>query len=183
MRCSSCEPLLDRYVEATLTRRQMAFVAAHVKMCDACAALVTELRVVDALLATTKSVELAPNFTFAVMAEINAIPVQRARSLWIWAVLSFYLIAAWGALSGAYVTFGGRIPVVQHVVSNAVTSIGSALAALSGVVHGLGTTSPIVLALVSLVLFVDVLLAGGVIYFHRSLRPRLATVFSRSEAS
>ncbi|MGA7570105.1 MAG: zf-HC2 domain-containing protein, partial [Candidatus Aquilonibacter sp.] len=72
MRCSSCEPLLDRYIEGTLTPREMTRVTAHLHACPHCESLLTELRVVDALLATTAPMELAPNFTFAVMAEARS---------------------------------------------------------------------------------------------------------------
>ena len=78
MRCSSCEPLLDRYVEGTLTPREMARVTAHLRSVRTAKRCLTELRVVDALLATTAPVELAPNFTFAVMAEARTAPDPRS---------------------------------------------------------------------------------------------------------
>src|ERR1700752_4100334 len=95
MHCSSCEPLLDRYLEGTLTPRQMARVREHVNRCAHCASLLTELRVVDALLATTRPVELAPNFTFAVMAETRATPMHAAPRFPLWGALSAYIVAAW----------------------------------------------------------------------------------------
>ena len=77
MRCSSCEPLLDRYLEGTLTPRGMIDTAAHIKSCGACARLVDEVKVVDALLFTTDVPELPANFTFAVMAEARSLPAPK----------------------------------------------------------------------------------------------------------
>src|SRR5579864_7491755 len=63
VRCSSCEPLLDRYVEGTLLPRTMAQVRTHVRDCDACRELLDELKAVDGLLFTTRVPELPQNFT------------------------------------------------------------------------------------------------------------------------
>ena len=52
VRCSSCEPLLDSYLEATLRPAQSRQVSAHLQDCGVCEALLSELRVIDALLHT-----------------------------------------------------------------------------------------------------------------------------------
>ena len=49
MRCSWCEPLLDGFLENALPPRRMREVAAHVRRCRSCEALLAELRVVDAV--------------------------------------------------------------------------------------------------------------------------------------
>lgn len=182
MRCSSCETLLDRYLEATLPPRRMAAVASHLRTCDGCASLLTELRVVDALLETTKAPEVAPNFTFAVMAEVNAMPAPHARRISPWSLLTFYLVAAWIALSGAYAVFGSHVPRIVNGVAAASGVMRDAFVTITSILHGLGPAAPITIAVVSFVLFLDVLLAGGVIYFYRSVHPHLATVLARSEA-
>lgn len=183
MRCSSCEILLDRYVEATLQPRQMAAVSAHVKTCDRCAGLVNELRVVDALMATTKSVDLPANFTFAVMAEARTMPVAAERRLSVWSLLVFYLVAAWIALSGGFALLGPRAAFVQHAFGAVWSSTLEVFAAVGGIAHGVAPAAPAVLGVVSFVLFVDVLLAGAFIFFYRSVRPRLAAAIARSEVS
>lgn len=183
MRCSSCEMLLDRYVEATLPARQMAAVSAHLKTCDACAELVNELRVVDALMATTQSVDLPVNFTFAVMAEVRAMPVAAERRLSVWSLLIFYLVAAWIALSGAFALLGPRVAFVERPFTALWSGAADVLAALTGIAHGVGAAGPVVVGVVSIVLFVDALLAGAFIFFYRSVRPRLAAALARSEAS
>ena len=182
MRCSSCEILLDRFVEATLPPRQMAAVSAHLKTCDACAELVNELRVVDALMATTKNVDLPANFTFALMAEARTMPVAVERRLSVWSLLIFYLVAAWIALSGAFALLGPRVSFVQHWMATIWSSTADVLAAITGIAHGVGPAAPVVVGVVSFVLFIDALLAGAFIYFYRSVRPRLAAVLARSEA-
>jgi anti-sigma factor RsiW len=183
VRCSSCEILLDRYVEATLPARQMAAVSAHLKTCEACAELVNELRVIDALMATTKSVDLPANFTFAVMAEVRTTPVAVERRLSMWSLLVFYLVAAWIALSGGFALLGPRAGFVQHAFAAMWSGALDVFAAVTGIAHGVGPAAPVVVGIVCFVLFVDVLLAGALIFFHRSVRPRLAAVLARSEAS
>jgi predicted anti-sigma-YlaC factor YlaD len=42
MRCSACEPLLDRYVEGTLKPPQMIAISAHLPECESCRALLEE---------------------------------------------------------------------------------------------------------------------------------------------
>lgn len=183
MRCSSCEMLLDRYVEATLPARRMAAVSLHLKRCGVCAALMNELRVMDALMATTKAVELPPNFTFAVMAEARSMPVAVERRLSLWSFLVFYLVAAWIALSGAFAIFRDRASWMQHSLAWAGGVSHDMVAALTGIAHGFGPAGPVVVGIVSVVLFVDVMLACALIFFYRSVRPRLVAALARSEAS
>ncbi len=182
MRCSSCEPQLDRYLEGTLTPRQMVAVSSHVRACDRCTSLVQELRVVDALLGSTKPVDIAPNFSFAVMAEVRAIPVVERRTISTWSVLCFYLIGAWVALGGAYTLFGGT-PWLKNVAAMFLIPARETFAAIAGIAHGFGSALPIAIGVVGAVLFLDVLLAGVLVVFIRTIRPRLVASLSRSEAS
>ncbi len=183
MRCSSCETRLDRYVEGTLAPREMAELNAHLRSCSDCTGLVTELRVIDALLATTKPVELPPNFTFAVMAEARNLAVPIRRTLSVWALLAFYLIGAWIALSGAFITVGTRIPPLAseaHAMQSALTQ---SFAAISGAADGFGASTPFVFGIVSAALVLDVMLVFAIVLFHRTLHPQLAARLARSEAS
>jgi len=182
VRCSSCEPLLDRYVEGTLNPREMARVAAHLHVCPRCESLLTELRVVDALLATTKTVELAPNFTFAVMADVRTIPMRKHRPLSLWAVLSLYIAGAWIALMGLYIGFGGRVPylaAVSHAIGAAATQSFGALLATA---RSLSPATPLVLAGSIGVLLLDAVLLAGALLLYRAARLRLAARAARSEA-
>ena len=104
--CSSSDPELDAYLEGTLSPVRRARLSAHLSKCDACGELLTELRVVDALLLAPRTLEPAPNFSFKVMAEICAMPaphVERARPL---AILATYVVFAWSAI-GVFLLLGG----------------------------------------------------------------------------
>lgn len=96
MRCSSCEAHLDRYVEGTLPHARMALLRTHLQDCASCSAMLEELRVVDALLATARRTEPAANFTFAVMAEVRSMPQPKPRT-WRRTLLlgAAYVVAAW----------------------------------------------------------------------------------------
>ncbi len=182
MRCSSCEIVLDRYVEGTLSPRRMAAVTAHLQTCDACAFLLGELRVVDALLATTKAAELAPNFTFAVMAEVRGAAVPQARSLSLWAVLSFYVVAAWIGLTGLVLASGGHPAWLGTAFGSLRAGFANTTAALAGAAQGVGPAAPFVVGIVAGVLALDVLLAALFIVLYRTVRPRLAARLARSES-
>jgi anti-sigma factor RsiW len=99
MHCSSFEPLLDEYVDGALAPREHALVAAHVAGCPHCAGLHEELRVIDALLLTPRSLEPAPNFTFKVMAEVRAMPAPTVHHVPALPVIAAYLAFAWTAIA------------------------------------------------------------------------------------
>jgi len=143
--------------------------------------LLTELRVVDALLATTKPVELAPNFTFAVMAEVRTAPARAKRGAPVWGVVSVYLAATWIVLASLFFA-GARAPWIAAAAASVRSGIGNAFAAIAGTMHGIGPAGPMVVAVVCAVLIVDAILAAVVLTFYRTLRPRLAARLSGSEA-
>ncbi len=106
MACSSSfEPLLDEYVDGALAPRERALVAAHLSGCEACAALLEEVRVIDALLLGPRTLEPAPNFSFKVMAEVRALPVPHRTHVPHLRVLVAYLAFAWSAI-GLFVWLG-----------------------------------------------------------------------------
>ena len=183
MRCSSCELLLDRYVEGTLSPHQMLRMSEHVKRCTACAGLLTELRVVDALLATTAPVELAPNFTFAVMAEVRGTSIARNRSRSAWSMLAFYLIAAWIAISAGVAFFGHRIAAIGAGAEAFRGSLSHGFDAIAGTAHALGPATPAVVGIVTVVLALDIVLALAIVLYYSSIRPRLSASLARSEGS
>jgi anti-sigma factor RsiW len=182
VRCSWCEPLLDRYIEGTLPERDMLRISEHVRLCDSCSALLAELRVVDALLAMTPIVELAPNFTFAVMAEVRATPMTAPRRLSIWALLTFYVVSAWIVVTAGSFAFGPSLRGVPFAVASVGNSISHGAAAIAGVAHAFGPATPLALAIGITVLLVDLALVAGILFFYRSVRPRLAAHLANSEA-
>lgn len=183
MRCSSCESLLDRYVECTLSPQQMLRIGEHLKTCASCASLVAELRVVDALLATTPAVDLPPNFTFAVMADVRSAPAPKARMQSVWAALTFYLIAAWLAAGAGFALFGHRLNVLTLPIAAARDAIAHSVSAVAGPAHALGPATPAIVGIVSGVLALDVMLIAAIVFFHQTIRPRLSERLARSEAS
>ncbi len=181
MRCSSFEPLLDDFVDGTLPLEKHARVAAHVESCASCAALLTELRVIDALLLQPRRLEPAPNFAFAVMAEVRGLPLPHASRVPPLAILGAYLAFAWSAiglffilgkssanaalgfvtswLTGAAANFGAIAESTSRMLSPQSFQLSAAMAAILGF--------DIVAVLLALVAF-------------NSMRPRLATRAARA---
>jgi anti-sigma factor RsiW len=179
VRCSSCEPLLDEFVDHLLPARTMQAVGAHVNACAACASLLAELRSVDALLESARPATLSPNFTFAVMAEVRSLPSPRRRSVPFWAILASYLVGAWIAASAAIVVAGGA-RLSLHAVTYQATHFGG-FAAIAGLLHAIGPISPVVGIGVTVVLVADMALLAGIIVFYRNLRGRMAARTSAAQ--
>jgi len=171
VRCSSCEPLLDRYVEGSLTPRQMADVNAHVKACAPCTTLLEELRVVDGLLYTTRVPDLPPNFTFAVMAETNAMPVPKAPPTRVWSFLALYLTAAWAMAIVWISTSGVQLRDVATAAAAQGNAVVGAVSTLTASGHAFAQ-SPLLVTLGLVVLALDVALAGAAVIFFTFLRRR-----------
>lgn len=185
MRCSSCEPLLDRYIEGTLTPGQMRSVAAHLSNCEPCRALLEEVKVIDALLATTQVPELPQNFTFAVMAEVNGLPAPSPRQHPIWSFLALYCAAAWVAVVAAMTLTGTSPRAVLAMAGVLLSRFGVVSSAFgAGVSHGLSHTMPGLAAFGFAVLSIDIALACAVALVYFIVRPRVAArLASFSEAS
>lgn len=180
MRCFSCEPLLDQYVEATLNAQQMRAIGEHLRACATCTSLIAELRVVDALLGTTVKHMLQPNFTFAVMAQARSMRAPSAARSSTWTVLGIYLLAAWIALSAGIWAFGTHASLAALPLREAATH---AFGAIAGAAHAFAPATPLVVGSVLTILAVDALLLAGVIGFYTHVRPRLAAHLAPLEAS
>ena len=174
MNCNSSENLFEGYLDGTLAPAQRARLLGHVNGCGRCKGLLDELRVVDALIATPRRVELPQNFTFATMAEVRSLPRPHASRAPTYAYLISYLAAAWLLIGAGFVfapstlrafgetaldmsaSFASTVGVFAHAGTRALGDIGS-LGALFGAAMLLDVT--IVVALI----------AGFII-----LRPRVA---------
>ncbi len=174
MRCSSCEPLLSEYVDGTLSARRMADVAKHVHSCTSCTALKDELNVVDGLLATAPLIELPVNFTFAVMADARSMPAPQQTRLTITKAIIGYLLAVW-VVVGTYLLLRG---------SSAFSAVGDALSPLAGAWHVFATVvadtgraiapnAALLGVVIGVILTIDLLALVGLVYFYRTVRPRL----------
>ena len=183
MRCSSCSNDLDRYLEGTLSPARMRAMAEHLRTCDDCRATLDELKIIDALLATTAPVELAPNFTYAVMAELRTRPLPRAFRLSHWALLTFYTIGAWVALVAFWV-FARALATatLSSASSNAVTATSSTFAALASGMHALAPYAPFAAVAVLLIVAIDAAFFGAIFLYQRRIRPHvLAAIAIREE--
>ncbi|HLY03747.1 MAG TPA: hypothetical protein VKR56_14780 [Candidatus Cybelea sp.] len=176
MRCCSCEPLLDDYLEATLSRRQMRDVALHLGSCPACSPLLEELRVVDALLATARSPgRVGSGFTAAVVSATAASPPHPARRIALWLPLLAYLLAAWALLAFAALDAHGLAGLFEQL---AVWGKGG-FAAIAAGLRAVAPAAGVAAAAVTGVLLVDLLLLAGTVYGYRRLRPILSVYLAR----
>jgi anti-sigma factor RsiW len=177
MRCSSCEPLLDAYLEGSLGHMHSRRISAHLRDCAACAALFSELRVVDALLTTARAPGVAVDFTAAIVSATKAAPPASPRRRPLGLALVLYLGVAW--------TFVLLLALRSHEVAGFVwASVASGardLAAVGAAVHALAPVTPVAAATVTCVLLVDAVLLAALFYGYRRIRPILSLYLSREE--
>jgi anti-sigma factor RsiW len=174
MNCSSAESLFERFLDGDLTNAQRAEFDVHIDACAGCRSVLDELRVVDALLTTPRQVPLAPNFTFATMAEARALRAPACYRPPIRAYLVSYLAAAW-LIAGAALLFA---PQAMHALSGTVLDVARSIADAIG---GLGTMlarlfgrgGNVLTALLGALLALDVLLVTGFGFALKYVRPRL----------
>jgi anti-sigma factor RsiW len=176
MRCSSCEPLLDDFLEGTLSRREMRDVAHHLRRCPGCEALLAELRVVDALLTTARAPgKVDSAFTAAVVsktAQARQAPVRRVP---LWVFLIVYLALAWSAV-GVVALRGNEL---TGLALGTLDSISRGVAALQAVFRAIAPATSLVAAFVTAVLLLDLFLLAAIAYGYRRVRPMLATRLGR----
>ena len=174
MPCLSSSPLLDRYIDGDLSAAEREAVEAHVDSCRECETVLTELRVVDALLLNASPAEVAPNFTFAVMAEIRSLarPIRRRTPLP--QVLASYLGFAWATIAAWFAFAPASAHASMTFLRDLFVASGSAAVAISSVVADtfghriLGLT-----ASVYMVLTLDVFAACTAAAVYCVVRPRL----------
>ena len=168
MHCSSCEPLLGRYLEGTLPSRKLVSISHHLERCASCSKLFDELRAIDGLLATARRAELPPNFTFSVMAGVGSLPAPRVRVRQFWKPVVIYLGVAWVAIAiVALLADGGSLRGLAYRVAAA---FGHASSALAGAAHAVGPAAPIVISSVGALLSLDLVLIVAVFFFYRIYR-------------
>ncbi len=175
VRCSSCEPLLDQYVEGTLAPQTMLAVRAHLSSCASCRSLLHDLKAVDGLLFTTRVPSLPENFTFAVMAEVCSQPLPRARQHPVWSFLTLYCAAAWVAVIAGIVLMGTSRVWVFDAGSSALTRLGLVSSGFSASIsQGFAHAIPGLAAFGFGVLIIDIVIAAAFAALYLLVRPRLA---------
>jgi len=166
MRCSSCEPLLDAYLEGTLPLRKIRLVNAHLRACQECSALLKELRIVDALLATAHPPNVAPDFTAAVVCATSAAQPAAPRRVPIWIAFVLYLGAAWTVAAllafRSHELFGFAGTLLQEGRRG--------LIAFEAGVRAVAPATPLAAAAVTAILLIDLLLLCAIFYGYRRLR-------------
>ncbi len=175
MRCSSCEPLLDAYLEGTLPVRQARGVASHLRACPGCAALLQELRVVDALLTTARAPGVGPNFTARIVAVTKATQPRAPRRASLGFALLLYVTIAW--VAAAIVAL--RVHDLAKLPMAFAAFVRGDLAAIDGAARALAPATPVAAAVVTAVLMLDLLLVAAIFYGYRRLRPLLALYLER----
>jgi len=176
MRCSSCEQLLDAYLEGTLPLRKARLVNAHLRACQECSALLKELRIVDALLATAHPPNVAPDFTAAVVSATGAAqPTTAPRRVPIWIAFTLYLAAAWTL--AALLAFRSRE--LLAFAGTLLQAQGRDLVAFDAAVRAVAPATPLAAAAMTAVLLIDLLLLCAIFYGYRRLRLRIAPTLAR----
>jgi len=172
--CNSSEALFEAYLDDTLTPGRRARLIAHLRGCGRCAGVLDELRVVDALLASPRAVELPENFTFATMAEARSMPRPHVSRAPVVAYLVSYLAAAWLLVGAAFVLAGSTMRAVGETSLDASAQLLRTLGALvhagsrvAGDVGSLGT-------MLGGAILLDVTLVAALVVGFRFVRPRLA---------
>jgi anti-sigma factor RsiW len=182
VRCTSCEFNLDRYIEGTLGPREMRATAAHLASCDACRDLYNELHVVDALLATTRTPELPPNFSFAVMAEARALTRPAIRRAPVWAIVAAYLVVAWTTFALCALKFG-LVNALRSSNNPLTVTLAHAIHGVSGAILAVSPAMPLAFVAAVAILTIDAMLVCGVIVFYRFIRPHVVARLSPLEVS
>jgi anti-sigma factor RsiW len=174
MSCNSAEALFERFLDGTLTTAQHGEFLAHIDACTGCRSVLDELRVVDALLNTPRRVPLAPNFTFATMAEARALRAPAQYQAPIRAYLVSYLAAAWLIAAAALLFAPQTLHALSGVVLDAAHSIAAAFGGLGIVIARLfGRGGNVLTALLGALLALDILLVAGFGVALKYVRPRL----------
>ncbi|HEY0613975.1 MAG TPA: zf-HC2 domain-containing protein [Candidatus Elarobacter sp.] len=174
MTCNSSEALFEGYLDGTLIPAQRARLLGHLSGCGRCKGVLEELRVVDALLAAPRAIELPANFTFATMADVRTMPRPHVSRAPLPAYLVSYLLAAWlmvGAgfllAPGAMLAVGDSALDASALVLRPFGAVGHGAARLFGDVGSFGTILGAAVAL-------DVAVVLALVVGFAVVRPRLA---------
>jgi anti-sigma factor RsiW len=179
MRCSSCEPLLDAFLEGMLRSREGRAVGAHLRTCPDCAVLLRELRIVDALLTTARPHRVGAGFTAAVVSATQATQPKTPRRVSLAGALLLYLGIAW------------TLAVLVALRPNDLTRLAATffmlgrhdIAALDGAVRALAPSTPLAAAAVTGVLLLDLLLFCALFFGYHRVRPLVALYLGRGSRS
>jgi predicted anti-sigma-YlaC factor YlaD len=178
MRCSTSERLFDCLLDGTLSALQRRRLDSHLDSCRRCTSVLEELRVIDALLLTPRTLEPAPNFTHKTMAEIRSMPPPKPHKprLPVWGWLGIYLALSWTVI-GVWIAYGrpdahSALMLSLGFLGHVSTAFGDIGRAASLRIGSLGAT------IVGLVLGVDLLLISLAF-----IAPRVVARLAQGEAA
>lgn len=173
MSCSSSEDLFEGYLDGTLAPAQRARLLAHLGSCGCCKGVLDELRVVDALIASPRHVELPENFTFATMAEVRSVPRPHVSRVPIYAYVVSFLAAGWLLISAGFLlasstmrAFGETALDLSASFAHTLGLVGHAGTRMVGDFGSLAT-------LFGAAMVLDVTIAAALIVGFFVLRPRI----------
>jgi hypothetical protein len=174
--CSWCEERFEGFLDGVLAAGERAHLVHHVDACDDCRALLEELRVVDALLLTPRTVELATNFTFATMAELRSMPLPRPRRLPVNAYVVSYLVAAWSLIGASFLIAPTTILAAGETTFDVAHNVLVAAGGLGHVAIHLGDRGDVSswTTVAGGVLIADAAIALALVFGLRAVRPRIA---------
>ncbi len=174
MHCSSCERALDGYLESTLSHLKMSQVREHLERCAGCQGLLEELRVVDALLMTSRHIEPAPNFTFATMAEVRGMALPHAPRTRLLAFIGAYLAAVWAVLGLWFLVANASARAAFSMVAGmGAHGVSATSLAATGLSRALAHGSPVTTVFIG-ALVLDIALALAFFIVYGVVRPHLA---------
>jgi anti-sigma factor RsiW len=172
--CNSSEALFEGYLDNTLTPAERARLLTHLRSCGSCKGVLEELRAVDALLTSPRTVSLPQNFTFATMAEVGTLPRPCVSQAPLLAYLVSYLVAAWLLIGAGFLlasstlrVFGETAVDLSRELIRTFGSLGHAGSRLAGDFGTLG-------AFVGAAVVLDIAVAATLFVAIAVIRPRLA---------
>jgi anti-sigma factor RsiW len=172
--CSSAEAAFEAYLDDTLLPARRARLLAHLNRCGRCKGVLEELRVVDALIASPREIELPQNFTFATMAEVRSLPRPHVSPVPLYAYLVSYLVASWLLIGAGFLL----APDAMRAFGETALNVSAQFARAFGVVghagaRALGDFGP-VSAFLGAAIVLDVAVALALVVGFTVVRPRLA---------
>jgi anti-sigma factor RsiW len=172
--CSSSEALFEQYLDATLLPARRARLLAHLNRCGRCKGLLEELRVVDALIASPREIELPPNFTFATMAEVRSLPRPHVSRAPVYAYLVSYLVASWLLIGTGFLLASTTL----RAVGETALDVSALLVRTFGIVAHAGTRTlgdfGSLGTFLGAAIGLDVAVALALVFGFTVVRPRLA---------
>jgi predicted anti-sigma-YlaC factor YlaD len=174
MSCNSAEALFDRFLDGALAGAQHERLVTHVDRCSDCRGMLEELRTIETLLVAPRRIELAPNFTFATMAEVRTLRPPLHHRAPLRAYLVSYVVAAWLIAGAASLLAPQTMHAIVGTTLDIARNIADAIGGLGAVIGRLfGRGGSVLGAMLGALLALDAILVAGFGLALRYVRPRL----------